>query len=168
MFAHSLEMDALRRIGAGTLVWACAHVQEGGLVGSDCDVGEHCFIENGEVIGDRVTIKNGLSIREGIRVWNDVLLGPNATLTSARYPRSPRSRAAKGRYANRRWSAPIVIGEGCSVWTNATVLGPIRHGRGGMISTGPLLAGNPGCPMGWVNAKDERLVRRRVKGGHLS
>ena len=175
VFSHPLALVESRRIGPRTRVWAFAHVQEGARVGADCNIGEHCFIENGAVIGDRVTIKNGVFVWEGMRVGNDAFLGPNATFTNDRFPRSPRSRAAKARYANRRWVAPIVIEEGCSVGANATVIGPVRLGRGCMVAAGAvvtrdvaagvLVAGNPARPMGRVNAKGERVGCRRARNG---
>lgn len=178
VFAHPLALVESQHIGMGTRVWAFAHVQKGARVGANCNIGEHCFIESGAVIGDRVTVKNGVFVWEGIRVGNDVFLGPNATFTNDRYPRSPRSRIAKARYTNRRWLTPIVIGEGSSVGANATVIGPVRLGRGCMVAAGAvvtrdvapgiLVAGNPARSMGQVNAKGARTGRRRSKGERRS
>ena len=46
-------------IGAGTRVWAFAHILPEAVVGFDCNICDHTFIENAVRIGDRVTIKSG-------------------------------------------------------------------------------------------------------------
>ena len=51
-------------IGVNTRVWAFSHIMKNAVIGENCNIGEHCFIENGVQIGDRVTIKNGISILE--------------------------------------------------------------------------------------------------------
>lgn len=49
-------------VGTGTRVWMGAHIMKGALVGADCNIGEHVFIEGGAVVGNRVTIKNGVQV----------------------------------------------------------------------------------------------------------
>ena len=44
------------------------------------------FIENGAIIGDRVTIKNGVQVFEAIELEDDVFIGPNVTFTNDAYP----------------------------------------------------------------------------------
>lgn len=39
-------------------------------------------------VGDRVTIKSGVQLWNGLRVENDVFIGPNATFTNDPFPRS--------------------------------------------------------------------------------
>ena len=49
---------------------------------------DHVFVENDVVVGDRVTVKSGVQLWDGIRVADDVFIGPNATFTNDRFPRS--------------------------------------------------------------------------------
>ena len=53
-------------IGKGTRIWAFAHVLPGAVIGRDCNICDHVFIENDVTIGDRVTIKSGVQLWDGI------------------------------------------------------------------------------------------------------
>ena len=57
-------------------------------VGAGCNICDHTYIEGGVVVGDRVTIKSGVYLWEGMVVEDDVFLGPQATFTNDRFPRS--------------------------------------------------------------------------------
>lgn len=48
----------------------------------------HSLIENDVVIGDRTTIKSGVYVWDGLRIGSDVFIGPNATFTNDKFPRS--------------------------------------------------------------------------------
>ena len=48
-FQHPLALVETDDIGKGTRIWAWAHVMKGARIGSDCNVGEHCFVEQGVV-----------------------------------------------------------------------------------------------------------------------
>ena len=41
-------------------------------------------------IGDRVTVKSGVQLWDGITVEDDVFIGPNVTFSNDKYPRSRR------------------------------------------------------------------------------
>ena len=51
-------------IGSRTRIWAWAHVLDNVKIGEDCNLCDHTFIENGVVIGDRVTVKCNVYIPE--------------------------------------------------------------------------------------------------------
>ena len=97
-FAHPTALVESTSIGAGTRIWAYAHVLKGARIGRDCNLGDHAFVEGGAVIGHRVTIKNGVMIWDGVVLENDVFVGPAAVFTNDLRPRSPRGAAVKQRY----------------------------------------------------------------------
>ncbi|HUO74163.1 MAG TPA: acyltransferase [Solirubrobacteraceae bacterium] len=88
VFIHDRALVESETIGAGTRIWAFAHVRPGARIGSGCNICDHTYIEDGVVIGDRVTIKSGVYLWEGIEVEDDVFIGPQATFTNDRFPRS--------------------------------------------------------------------------------
>lgn len=79
-----------QNIGPNTTIWQFVVVLPKARIGADCNICSHCFIENDVIIGDRVTIKNGVSLYDGMRIEDDVFIGPNATFTNDKFPRSKR------------------------------------------------------------------------------
>lgn len=148
---HPQALVDARAVGAGTRVWAFAHVMAGARIGRHCNIGEHCFIERGAVIGDRVTIKNHVAVWDGLVIEDDAFIGPGATLTNDRWPRSQ----------NPEWVRLITrIGRGATIGANATIVGGITIGQYALIGAGTvvtasvpshaLVVGNPGRRRGWV------------------
>lgn len=144
VFVHPQSLCESKNVGDGTRVWAFAHLLPGAVVGRDCNICDHVFIENDVVIGDRVTIKSGVQLWDGIRVGNDVFIGPNATLTNDAFPRSKK-------YPSK--FPKTVLEDGCSVGANATILPGLVVGRNAMVGAGAvvtksvppnaIVAGNP-------------------------
>lgn len=155
-FVHALGRCESSAVGSGTRVWAFAHVLPNARIGADCNICDHVFIENDVVVGDRVTIKCGVQLWDGLRVEDDVFIGPNATFTNDRFPRSkiyPEKFAA------------TYIERGASIGANATILPGLRIGRNAMIGAGAVLTrsvppfaivvGNPARIVGYVDERAE-------------
>ena len=85
-FVHRQGICESSAVGARTKIWAFAHVLPGAVIGEDCNVCDHVFIENDVIIGNRVTVKCGVQLWEGLRVEDDVFIGPNATFTNDPFP----------------------------------------------------------------------------------
>ena len=81
-FAHDSAIVETKdgAIGEGTRIWAFTHVLPGAVIGKDCNICDHVFIENDVVIGDRVTIKPGVKVSNGTRFSSDFLVGSTATI----------------------------------------------------------------------------------------
>lgn len=118
------------QIGEGTQVWQHTIVLAGAKIGRDCNLNAHCFVENDVVVGDRVTLKCGVYLWDGMRVGDDVFIGPNATFVNDKYPRSQRYPVA---------FLPVIIGNGASIGANATILGGVTIGAGAMIGAGAVV-----------------------------
>lgn len=99
-------------------------------IGEDCNVCSHCFIENDVVVGDRVTIKSGVQLWDGLRVGDDVFIGPNATFTNDKHPRS-----RNGDFAQ----LTTVIEAGASIGAGAVVLPGIRIGENAVVAAGAVV-----------------------------
>lgn len=170
IFVHRNALVESHSIGSGTRIWTFSHIQKSVRIGRDCNIGEHCFIEEGVVIGNRVTIKNGVCIWKGMVIADDVFIGPNATFTNDLRPRSPRSLVVRKKYASQDWIQPVLLGEGCTVGANSTIIGPVllsSHcfiGAGSVVTRSidhfELVVGNPARRIGWVNLLGERVSRQ--------
>jgi acetyltransferase-like isoleucine patch superfamily enzyme len=146
------------RIGAGTRIWAFVHVLPGAIIGESCNVCDHVFIENDVVIGDRVTVKCGIYLWDGLRIQDDVHLGPNVVFTNDRYPRSGQAFKLEG----------ATVKTGASVGANATVLPGVTIGTSALIGAGSvvtrdvpdfaLVVGNPARIVGYVCVCGARLT----------
>ena len=88
IFVHPQALCESKKIGPRTRIWAFAHVLPGARIGADCNICDHTFIENDVSVGDRVTVKCGVQLWDGVRVEDDVFIGPNATFANDRFPRS--------------------------------------------------------------------------------
>ena len=88
-FVHERALvDEGVSIGPGTRVWGFTHLLRGAQIGADCNICEQVFIEGDVVVGDRVTVKCGVQLWDGLRVEDDVFIGPNVTFTNDLFPRS--------------------------------------------------------------------------------
>lgn len=141
-------------VGARTRVWAFAHLLPGAIIGDDCNICDGVFIEGNVRVGNRTTIKCGVQLWSGLRVGHDVFIGPNATFSNDRFPRSQKHPA---QYPE------TVLGDNCSIGANATILPGLVIGRNAMVGAGSvvtksvppyaIVAGNPAEIVGYENAK---------------
>src|SRR5437763_8801479 len=129
-FKHPAAIVESNRIGARTRIWAFAHVLPGAVIGADCNICDHVFIEGDVRIGDRVTVKCGVQLWDGITLEDDVFVGPNATFTNDPFPRS---RQRPTEYAR------TIIRAGASIGANATLLPGLTVGRNAMVGAGAVL-----------------------------
>ena len=166
-FVHPQGICESDSVGTGTKVWAFAHVLPGAVIGEDCNICDHVFIENDVVLGDRVTVKCGVQLWDGLRVGNDVFIGPNVTFTNDPFPKS------KQRPAH---FAKTTLEEGCSIGANATILPGISIGRNAMVGAGAVVTrsvppnamvyGNPARIQGYASEIPEPIhVENRAKHG---
>src|SRR5437667_198944 len=87
VFVHERALCESEWVGPRTRIWAFAHVMRGAMIGSDCNIGDHAFIETGAVLGSRVTVKNAVLIWDGVTIEDEVFIGPNAVFTNVMAPR---------------------------------------------------------------------------------
>jgi UDP-2-acetamido-3-amino-2,3-dideoxy-glucuronate N-acetyltransferase len=132
-FIHPLADVKTTCIGQGSRIWQFCVVLEGARIGCDCNVNAHCLIENDVVVGDRVTIKSGVQLWDGLRVEDDVFVGPNVTFTNDKYPRSKCPPEA---------FIQTLLRRGASIGANATVLCGVEIGEGAMVGAGSVVTKN--------------------------
>lgn len=170
LFVHPSALCESTSIGERTRVWAFVHILPGAKVGEECNLCDNVFIENDVVIGNRVTIKCGVQVWDGIRLEDDVFVGPNATFTNDPFPRS-------GQHLDRYPST--VVRRGASIGANATILPGITIGEKAMVAAGSvvtrsvppnaIVSGNPARIVGYVDSiKPEARAVARETGPAVS
>jgi acetyltransferase-like isoleucine patch superfamily enzyme len=170
---HPSAIVESRSVGAGTCVWAFAHICPGAHVGRDCNIADHVYIEGGAVLGHRVTVKNHVLLFDGLTIEDDVFIGPGVIFTNDTRPRSRRAAWATERYADKtNWLARTHVAPGASIGAGALILGGVTIGAFAMIGAGAvvtrnvephaLVVGQPAIPVGWVCRCGWRLSRGLV------
>jgi len=132
-FSHPQAIVESENIGANTRVWAFAHILPGAVLGSDCNVNDHTFIENDVIIGNNVTVKSGVYIWDGVRIQDNVFIGPNVTFTN---DLRPRSKQYPGVFLK------TVLEEWVSIGANATIIAGNTIGKYAMVGAGSLVTKN--------------------------
>ena len=132
-FQHSTAIVETACIGEDTRIWAFAHVLAGAKIGRDCNICDHTFIEGDVVIGDRVTVKCGVQLWDGVRIEDDVFIGPNATFTNDGFPRSKHRPAA---------FLTTLVKKGASIGANATILPGVTIEENVMVGAGAVITHN--------------------------
>jgi acetyltransferase-like isoleucine patch superfamily enzyme len=130
---HKLSDVQSTFIGQGTNIWQFCVVLPLAKIGEECNICSHCFIENDVCIGDRVTVKSGVQIWDGIIIEDDVFIGPNVTFTNDRLPRS--------KIYPKEFSKTI-IKAGASIGANATILPGLSIGVRAMVGAGTVVTKN--------------------------
>lgn len=140
---HRLSDVQSKQVGKDTNIWQYVVILAGATIGAECNICSHCFIENDVVIGNRVTVKCGVAIWDGITIEDDVFVGPNVTFTNDKYPRSRQHKRPER----------TIVRKGASIGANSTILCGITIGANAMIGAGSVVtrdvkagttvAGNP-------------------------
>ena len=160
VFVHERALCESDDLGARTRVWAFAHVMKGAVLGSDCNVGDHAFIESGARLGNHVTVKNCVLIWDKVTVEDEVFLGPNMVFTNDMNPRVAFKKSADG-------FLPTLVRRGASIGANATIVCGVTIGTNAFVGAGSvvirdvpahaMVVGNPARRIGWMCACGEKL-----------
>jgi len=149
MFIHPNSDVQSKQIGEGTRVWQYVVILPGAVIGRDGNICSHCFIENKVVVGDRVTVKCGVQLWDGVTLEDDVFVGPNATFTNDRVPRSRNAAATL---------LLTLVKKGASIGANATILPGLTIGEGAMVGAGAVVTKDV-PPRTLVVGNPARIVR---------
>ena len=128
-FIHPLADVASTKIGEKTRVWQFVVILDGAQIGADGNICAHVLIEGDVVIGDRVTVKSGVQLWNGLRIGNDVFIGPNATFTNDKFPRSKKPFN----------TLQTIIEDGATVGAGAVILPGVKIGRNSMVGAGSVV-----------------------------
>lgn len=152
---HALADVQSANIGTTSRVWQFTVILQGARIGEHCNINAHCFIENDVVVGDNVTVKCGNYLWDGLRVADDVFIGPNVTFTNDKFPRSKQ-------YPD--GFPQTVLEAGASVGGGATILPGLTIGAGAMVGAGAVVtrsvparavvAGNPARILRYLDAEE--------------
>lgn len=137
---HPLS-DCQASIPESTNVWQFCVVLPKARIGENCNICSHCFIENDVIVGNNVTVKCGVQLWDGLRIEDNVFIGPNVTFTNDHYPRSK----------NENWILEeTIVKRGASIGAGATILCGIEIGENAMIGAGSVVSKSVPAGELWV------------------
>lgn len=150
-FKHSLSDVQTVKIGNDTKIWQFVIILPDAVIGANCNICSHCFIENKVMIGKNVTLKSGVQLWDGVTLEDDVFIGPNVSFTNDLVPRS---KVYPGVFKE------TLIGKGASIGANSTLVAGVEIGSYALIGAGSVVTknippytlwyGNPAKHQGYV------------------
>lgn len=154
-YQHALADVQSGHIGPNTRIWQFVVVLPAARIGADCNICSHVLIENDVIIGDRVTVKSGVQLWDGLRIEDDVFIGPNVTFTNDPFPRSKQYPAS---FAVTTVKAGASIGGGATVLPGITIGSHAMVGAGAVVTKsvpdGAVVVGNPARIVRYIATKD--------------
>ena len=182
---HGVEPGELpTRLGPRALVRSHTVIYAGNVIGANFQTGHAVLIRELNEIGDNVSIGSHSVVEHHVRIGNGVRIhsnafvpeysvledgcwvGPNAVLTNARYPLSPRTK--------QELKGPI-LQKGAKVGANATLLPGITVGENALVGAGAvvvrdvppgkIVVGNPARIVGDVAELDAYRVQQLIERG---
>jgi len=162
VFKHPTAIIESDAIGEGTKIWHFVHVREKVKIGKNCTIGKSVYIDTEVEIGDNVKIENFASLYKGVKVEDDVFIGPAVTFTNDLYPRAFLWDESRIGYTK--------IQRGASIGANATVICGVTIGEYALVGAGSvvtkdvppfgLVYGNPARLMGFICSCGSKLEKR--------
>jgi UDP-2-acetamido-3-amino-2,3-dideoxy-glucuronate N-acetyltransferase len=153
IFVHPTSSVSEKAIlGAGTKIWQFCTILGGARLGSDCLLSQNVYVEGRAVIGDRVKIKNNVSVYDCVTIEDDVFVGPSAVFTNVINPRSFVSRKEE--------FLPTLVRRGATLGANSTIVCGVTIGEYAFVGAGAVVTrdvppyaivlGVPARRRGWV------------------
>lgn len=129
-FCPTAHVSEDAEIGVGTKIWQNVQVREGVIIGKNCNISKDVYIDFNVTIGNSCKIQNGVSVFHGVTIEEDVFIGPNATFTNDKVPRS----------FNVEWRVvPTLVKRGASIGANATIVCGVTIGEYAMVAAGSVV-----------------------------
>lgn len=157
--APDVVVDPTSEIGPDTKLWDGVRVGAYAKLGARSVYGAGVHIEANVQMGDHCKVQRGVTLYDGVIGEDYVFIGPNATTTNDRNPRSFGA-----------WDkAQTILRVGCSIGANATVIAGHEVGElslvgaGSVVSrsvpAGQIVLGNPARFHGWADVGGNVISR---------
>ena len=160
-FVHKTSIvDEKVKIGKGSKIWHWSHISANSIVGKNSIIGQGCFVGNNVKIGNNCKIQNNVSIFDGVTIEDGVFIGPSATFTNVKTPRS---------FINQKEKfVKTLVKKGVTIGANSTIICGITLGEYSLIGAGSVVSkdvrkynlvyGNPAKVKGLVDKKGKKKL----------
>jgi UDP-2-acetamido-3-amino-2,3-dideoxy-glucuronate N-acetyltransferase len=141
------------KIGHGTKVWQFASVIRGAIVGENCTIASATLID-GASIGHRCKIEHAAAVGPGVRLANDVFVGPQVIFCNDFWPRTHGEGFDMATLQSGKWCS--VVRGGASIGAHAVILPGVIIGAGAMIAAGAVV--DRSVPDGHLLRRDGQMM----------
>ena len=165
MIHESAYVEEGAEIGEGTKIWHFVHVRKKAKIGKNCNIGKDVYIDTNVEVGDNCKIQNFATLYQGLKVGNDVFIGPHACFTNDIYPRAA--------IWDEEHLMKTLVGNGASIGANSTIIAGVTIGKYAMVGAGSVITrdipdyalvfGNPGKIKGFVCICGTKLTKKGEK-----
>jgi UDP-2-acetamido-3-amino-2,3-dideoxy-glucuronate N-acetyltransferase len=138
-------------IGEGTVVRDYVNLY-GCKIGRDCKIAAYVEVQRNVVIGDRCKIEAFAFIPSGVKIEEEVFVGPHATFTNDLHPRAVGD-----------WEiTPTLVKRGASIGAGAVIVCGVTIGEGAMVGAGAVVTRDvpPGAT---VVGNPARVIKEMLK-----
>ena len=142
--AYSNALVEVKNVDKNTHIEEFTHILPGANIGEDCNPCDQTIVENDVVVRNRMTIKKGAQLWDGITLEGSIFVPPNAVYTNEKLLLNKQFPESFKRVLSRK---------GASVGANAAILPALIIGQCAMkgveiietndVPDGELLYGNP-------------------------
>jgi UDP-2-acetamido-3-amino-2,3-dideoxy-glucuronate N-acetyltransferase len=147
------------KVGLFTAIWHFCHIEQGAVVGENCNLGQNVYVGNNAVVGNACRLGNSVSIFSHVELGDFVFCAPFMVFTHIAFPRA---------CVNRRASfEKTIVRTGATLGANATVVPGVVVGMGTFLGAGAILTkstrdwslmiGSPARQIGWVSAYGDKI-----------
>jgi acetyltransferase-like isoleucine patch superfamily enzyme len=107
-------------------------------IGDESRIGAFVEIQRGVKIGRRCKISSHSFLCEGVTVEDNVFIGHGVMFTNDKYPRATNTDGSP--QSEEDWDVlPIIVKQGASIGSNATILAGVTVGENAMIGAGAVV-----------------------------
>jgi len=164
--AESAYIEAGAKIGAKTKIWHHSRVHAGAVIGRNCIIGSRVSVEG--VVGDYCKVQNGVTVYSGVKIEDDVFVGPNATFTNDKNPRA---------FSPSWEESETLVKKGASIGANSTIRCGVVLGELSLVGSGAVVTknveplecvvGNPAIHIGWVDLQGNIVSKDVIRPRYL-
>ena len=161
-------VEKTAKIGEGSKVWHFVHVRKKAEIGEECVLGHSVYIGKAAKIGNRVKLQNRATVYQGVKIEDDVFVGPHVTFTNDPYPRS---------YSDNWQITPTLVKNGASIGAGTVVICGTTIGEYAMIGAGSIVTkntpphalayGNPAKIRGFVCRCGRQLTKEEEQQNYI-
>lgn len=155
-------------IGEGTKIWHFVHIREDAEIGKNCVLGHSVYVGKAVKIGNRVKLENRATVYEGVKIEDNVFVGPHVTFTNDLYPRS----------FSTDWKiVPTLVKKGASIGAGTVMICGVTIGEHAMIGAGSIVTkdipphamayGSPAKIKGFVCKCGRQLTKEEERQKHV-